>query len=49
MWIRIGLPVIIEPGSMLGLMAEKHYHDFVTFPPGIAHLKYKINDNLLCG
>ena len=49
MWIRIGLPVITEPGSMLGLMVEKLYHDFVTFPLEIAHLKYNINDNLLCG
>ena len=49
MWIRIGLPVIIDPGSMLGRMAEKLYHDFVPFPSGIAHLKYKINDNIPCG
>ena len=49
MWIRIGLPVIIEPGSMLGLMEEKLYHDLVIWPPVLAHLKYKTNGNILCG
>ena len=33
---------------MLGLMAEKLYHDFVIFL-GIERLKYKISDNILCG
>lgn len=47
--MRTDLLVIIKPGSMLELIAEKLYHDLVIWPPVLAHLKYKTNGNILCG